>query len=154
MKKIILTAVILTMAALSVNVLASTTTSQASVTVPGTCGLAATDISFSSLAPGMNSTDVTSTVSMPSGNTNLVPTIKGNDWTGTPSGSMVVGQTHWYMSDVVYGSMTALTTGEVSLGIGQNVSYGNPKTVHFKLGIQPGQTAANYTQTITFTATC
>jgi hypothetical protein len=56
------------------------------------------------------------------------------------------------MTDVAYGSMTALTTSGVS--IGQQVSYGSPKTVHFKLQIPNDQAAASYSQTITFTATC
>ena len=149
-KMIILTSMILAMAALAANVLAATST--ASVTVPASCGLAATDIAFGSLSTGATSSDVTSTVSMPSGNTAVTPTISGLPWSGNPSGSMVVGQTHWYMSDVAYGSMTTLTNAPVS--IGQQVSYGSSKTVHFKLQIPNDQAAASYTQTITFTATC
>lgn len=149
MKKIIL-AITLAMSILAVNVLAATST--ASVTVPASCGLAATNINFGSLGVGSTSGDVTSTVSMPSGNTAVTPTIQGIAWAGTPSGSMVVGQTHWYMSDVAYGSMTALTTSGVS--IGASVSYGSSQTVHFKLAIPAGQAAATYSQTITFTATC
>lgn len=161
MKEIIgMLAAVLALTVLAVNVLAATST--ASVTVPASCGLAATNIDFTSLAPGTTSSDVTSTVSMPSGNTPEIPTIQGTDWcTGTFSGStcgtpptplISAGQTHWYMTDVAYGSMTALTTSGVS--IEQSVGFGSPKTVHFKLAIPAGQTAASYTQTITFTATC
>jgi hypothetical protein len=151
MKEIIgMLAAVLALTVLAVNVLATeTATSTASVSVPATCGLSATDISFGSLAPGFTSSDVTSTVSMPTGNYPLIPTIKGADWTP----SMAVGQTRWYMTDVTYESMTTLTTSEAS--IGQSVGFGSPKTVHFKLQIPNGQAAGTgYTQTITFTASC
>lgn len=148
MKKIIL-AITLAMAMFSVNVLAATST--ASVTVPASCGLAATDIDFGSLTTGATSGDVTSTVSMPSGNTVVTPTIQGTIWTGS-GWSMPVGRTHWYLSDVVYDSMTPLTSSGIS--IGTSVSYTSSKTVHFKLQIANDQAAASYTQNITFTATC
>jgi hypothetical protein len=148
MKKIILV-ITLALAILSVNVLAATST--ASVTVPASCGLAATDVNFGSLSTGATSGDVTSTVSMPSGNTPVTPTISGTAWTGGTG--MVVGQTHWYMTaSQPYGTMTTLTGTGVS--IGQQVSYGSPKTVYFKLQIPNDQAAASYSQTITFTASC
>lgn len=120
---------------------------------PKTCGISATDISFGSLGVGDTSSDQTSTLT----NTGNSPTdtlaIKGNDWTGTPSGSMVVGQTHWSLtSGQNYNSMTTLTTSDASLG--QQVSPGTPLSVYFKLAIPNGQAAASYSQTITFTGSC
>ena len=163
MKKIIgISAVVLAMTLLTLNVLAAetkTATATASATVLGTCGIEATGIGFGDLVPGQTYTNdnVYSTISMPTGNQVVTPYIKGVDWTDGGTNTFGVGQTHWSLtSTTLYGSMTALTIPVSDDGdsLEDTVSHGDPLEVYFKLSIPAGQVAASYTQTITFTVSC
>ena len=118
-----------------------------------TCGLSTNDIDFDILQTGQISADNTITLTNTGNSPTTTLTTKGDDWIGTPSGSMTVGQTHWSLTGGQnYNSMTTLTTSDQSLG--QQVSPGNPLPTYFKLSIPLGQLAASYTQTITFTGGC
>jgi hypothetical protein len=143
-------AALVTIAMLSVNVVAAqpvnTATPTASATVLAVCGISATNVAFGSIIPG-DSSETSSTVSMPEGNTATTSlTVKGTAWTGGTG--MPVGQTSWKTS----GSYAALETTE-SASIG-SVSFGNDLPVDFKLDVPAGQAAGSYSQTITFTASC
>jgi spore coat protein U-like protein len=124
------------------------------VVVELVCDIAVSpDLNFSSMKPGdISALDVTTVVSMPTGNTELSPTIEGSPWTGGTG--MLVGQTHYdeTVSNDPYVSMSTLTGSPVSLT--GKVKYGTNLPVYFKLAIPAGQAAASYTQTITFTASC
>jgi hypothetical protein len=127
----------------------------ASVSVGTSCDITAGNINFGTLYLGdISSSDVTSTISMPKGNAEVTPEIKGNDW--TPSMGVGVGQTHWSTisgQDYTTG-MTALTSSD-GVSLGKSVKHGTDLPVYFKLAIPAGQTAGtSYTQTITFTVGC
>src|SRR3989344_376363 len=123
----------------------------AEVEVPPTCGIDAGDISFDGLVPGATSPDVTSTISMPTGNTIVSPTVEGTTWTELDAiNSMPVGQTRWSLAPgTPYDIMTALTGAAILLG--GDVGPGDDLPVYFKLRIPTGQPADAYMQTITFT---
>jgi hypothetical protein len=121
---------------------------------PPDCGISATDINFDSLNPDETSGEEYTTITNIGTLATTSLTIKGTDWSGNPSGSMDVGQTHWSLdSGKDYTTeMTPLATSESS-SIG-TVSVGYPLTVYFKLAIPAGQPVADYSQTITFTSSC
>jgi spore coat protein U-like protein len=147
----ILTAIVALVSLISSVPIVMPTTSPvtANVQVQTWCDISATSpINFGTKIPGEISSDVTSTVSMPIGNQVVTPTIEGTDW--TPTTTFDVSQTHWYNSDVLYASMTPLTTGPVS--IGDTIGPGDDAIVHFKLQVPNGQVVGNYSQTITITA--
>ena len=120
---------------------------------PPTCTIVASpNLDFGLMNPGTTSIDNSTTITN-SGNTAVTPDISGTVWNGSPSGSMVVEQTHWSTTiGQNYFNMINLTSSDATLV--QPVSNGNPLTVYFKLSIPAGQTPAQYSQTITFTASC
>jgi hypothetical protein len=128
----------------------------ASATVLNYCDLDVSPLTINfgtDLIPTSTSADQTITVSQLTGNwANIGATVEGTGWTGTglTPPTMDVGQTHWSLTDIVYGSMTALTGSSVP--IGATIGPGGSETVHFKLHIPDGQAADTYTQTITISA--
>jgi len=147
----ILTALVALVSLLSTVPIVMPATITASVIVPsGICDIAVSpNLNFDSMVPGATSaSDVSTVVSMPTGNQESAPvSISGAAWTGGTG--MAVSQTHWSLTSLqAYGSMSELGTGLASAG-----TFGptSPETVYFKLSIPAGQAAATYTQTITFT---
>jgi len=150
-----LTVALVSLLAIIPTVLAPSASVQGSVTVESTCDIAASpNVQFEPLVPSQTSTDHTTTVSEPTGNIVLTPTILGSAWIGTGETppTMPVGQTHWANSDLAYASMTPLDTSVAS--INDAIGPEDNATVHFKLQVPNGQTADIYTQTITFEITC
>lgn len=156
MKKIIgISAVVLAMALLAVKGLAVNV--DASVTVPGTCGLSVTggsSIAFGSVVTGTTSGNQTVNVK----NTGSVPTnpaisngftVLGTHWTGGPG--MDVGYTDVSDDDGSTWSALTLAAQQIYSGIVSNGATVNPQ---FQVSIPEGQAAASYSQTITFTASC
>jgi len=124
--------------------------------VGGVCGLVLTPTSvhFGLLQQDQTSGDQTTIVK----NDGTAPTtsleIQGADW--SPASTPVtfpVSTTHYDESGSDYGSMTSLLTtpNPIHGGVlGNQASF----TLHFKLSIPHGVTAAAYTQTITITSGC
>lgn len=129
----------------------TTTTLETTTTTIPTCGISADNIIFGSVNSGEISSEKTVTITN-TGNTETTSlTIKGADW--TPSPSMPVGQTHWYLTaGQTYGLMNALTTSDNDLG--EEVGPETPLPVYFKLKIPQGQPQGSYSQTITLTGGC
>lgn len=153
MKKILgalMAAVISVIAVGPMVALATSTPITASVTVSPWCDIAVSpNVDFGAMQPGTTSaTDVSTVVSMPTGNQASTPvSISGGAWTGGTG--MLVSQTHWSLTALqAYVSMNALGSPASAGTFGPS----SPETVYFKLGVPAGQSAAGYSQIITFTA--
>jgi hypothetical protein len=116
---------------------------------PPTCGLSANNINFDSVNPGETSTDQTANLQNTGNSPTDTLTIEGTVWTGTPSGSMIVGQTS--VNDGTWKTLTASPGITIYNGI---INNGETKHPQFKVAIPNGQVAASYSQTITFTGGC
>jgi len=164
MKKILtaLVALVSLFAAVPLVMPATTSPVTASVAVQPSCDVAATPEAISFGTPMVNNpgTQQQVIVSEPTGNQQVTPTIGGTQWcTGTfkldgtcdnPSTPfMPIGATVWAVSPTI--PTTPLTGGA---SIGTPISFGNPVTINLNVNIPAGQTAASYTQTITFGVSC
>jgi len=114
----------------------------------------ASPISFGSLNPGTDNNPVTPgcangdirVTSNPASNGNIAVTITGTDFTGTPSGTIAVGQVGWD-KDNTDTTTTALTTSPVS--VESALTAGNSVDMYFFLDVPTAQTAASYSSTFT-----
>jgi hypothetical protein len=123
-----------------------------------TCGLSAGDINFGSVKTGEISLEKTVTLTNTGNSPTTSLTIKGIDWSSNGN-SFDTSKTHYSETscttndETCYNGMTSLPENP-STGTLSNIDPDSSLSVYFRLKIPEGQTQGNYTQQITFTATC
>lgn len=148
MKKIIgISAVVLALTMLAVNVLANDGTDvTASVTVPIICGYTVTGtLDFTNTLPG-GSSDIKDLTLTNTGSIPIIITVYGIDWSDN-SHTMPVGQT-------MYGNPSPSTALESSPGDPLPEIENLPSNTlieYFQMSVPWGQAAGDYEQTVTFT---
>ena len=130
----------------------------ASVTVNGykdvTVTPCASPLSFGSLNPGTNDNPVipgcvngdVRVTNNPASNGAVAVTIKGTDFTGVPSGTIVIGQVGWDKDNTPL-TTTAMTT--IAASVESALASGISADMYFFLDVPSAQIAAAYSSTFT-----
>jgi len=151
LRKIIATlSAVITLLSIVPLVTPGTSSLTASASVASMCDVSASSITdFGQLNPGATSSIRTTSVSQPNGNIDGGLTIYGQDWNFGGSPTMSVGATQWRTGSDTFASL--LISPGVSVG---TLSHTTPTSVDLQVVVPAHQTAAAYTQTITFQVTC